>query len=586
MVEDEAAGNAFLPGKVYIPEPTPKMFAALSIGERLRIMPWMEPARRLECIIECDDAVELVRSMDVQDLYLTIKECGLHDSIELVRLMSAEQFKGSLDLECWSRDEILADNAWEWLSACGESGSDVLADKFLSLDFEFGVSLLQEVMKVYIAGEDFNPDEGIPAGSFSADGMHYSVFDCSGDRQDLSEKLLIEIFNKDHDRYFRLLSAVRDGMRLQNQEEAFRWRTGRLADIGFPDYSDALKIYTRPERKRERQTPQVFGPPDGSAPPSFALARHDGFSVIPDNAALMISRLDEKTLSSIAVQAAMLINRILVADKADPGELANILNAIEKARGCISIGLEDKGQISESLISTTPMLDIFRTGYTRTLDLQERALRIINEHPLISGDRKALRLDETARETISALLQPRPMMFRGASNPGSAESGFFSSPDDIRAVSCVLDAADASAELFGSVFRIFKRDVAAMDIRGLNITSRDELTASMLTCTALANGCLGADYSSKPIPLAGLSRVLINMFRSKDGSRPVLLSEGLAGLIDKAAAAVESRRPGLGGAASNYIESCLKLLVDELAFANGGSGLNPMMISSLLINTK
>jgi hypothetical protein len=554
-----------------------KDFTALPLERRLEILPYLPPSRRRNYVLACEDSKALVEAMQPQDLFLTIKEIGLHDAAEIVGLASPEQFQNCLDLDCWNRDEIDAETSWQWLTVLSEAGLDVLMSKVGALDFEVAVALFAEHVKVHVAREDFDPDEGVPPGSFTADGTYYLTIDASPDRAELVEKMVTDLFHRDSDLYLRLLSAVRDGMSTPVQEEALRWRTARLADLGFPEYVESLKVYSRPDKKRERRDPRS-AVPKGDVPPSFAIVRHDGLSVVPLDAA---ARVDSEDAAAVAAGAAYLVNWLAVADRVDPGDVTQVRELMQKARGYVSIGLHELGGDPAKTLASTPMLDIFRAGFARAMDLAERAKKIVAEHPLIAGDKKALRLDEVSRETVSALLQPRPLLYLGAVKEGAAGTGHFSSPQDVAAVSALLDKVDASAEVFGTVLKIFKKDLLALDLRGLNLPGRDELTVSRVFNTAVAQKTLKGAFVLEPVAAGDLKKLHVLLFvRSGDAWD---IAPAAAEMVKEIMEEVERRRPDLRRPAMQFMNACLEDLRDSLAHVDFSSEVKPDFIGALII---
>ena len=552
-------------------------FLALPVARRLEVLPYLQPTKRRNFILACEDARELVEAMQVQDLFLTVKEIGLDDAAGIVSLMNVEQFRSCLDFDVWTRDEVNDDGAWRWLTVLAEAGVEALIQKVSQLDFELDIALFAAHIRVFIAKEDFDPDEGTPPGSVTADGVHYLVIEGDDDLRDLIRTTFIDLFHRDHDFYLRLLSAVRDGTSTQVTEEAFRWRTARLADLGFPDYVEALKVYARPEKRKDRPGPRA-GVPAGEVPPSFALLSHNGAPTVPLD---LLVNLDSDGAAAVAAGAAHLVNWLTVADRIDPGETEQVRAVMEKARGYVSIGLSEFGEDPAKVLVSAPMIDIFRAGYAKALDLAERAKKIVAEHPLVAGDKKAMRLDETARETVAALLQQRPLLYLGALKPSATGTGPFSSPQEIAIVGGILDRIDASAEIFGSVLKIFKRDLGSVDLKGCNVASRDDLTASRLFNTALAQKLLKGSFKLAPVPAAELKRLHDLLFTGIGAQ--IDLSPALADEATEIAALVGDRRPDLRRPAMQFVNACIEDLKEGFGHVDFTQPLKPAFISALLI---
>ncbi len=79
--------------------------------------------------------------------------------------------------------------------------------------------------------------------------------------------ILDDLYAEDAFMATRLLSAIQWEMPSELEETAHRWRTGRLADLGYPSLEEALSWFARPPREARRSPP---GPP--SRPAGFFLA--------------------------------------------------------------------------------------------------------------------------------------------------------------------------------------------------------------------------------------------------------------------------------------------------------------------------
>ena len=88
----------------------------------------------------------------------------------------------------------------------------------------------------------------------------------------------------------RLLSAMRSELDSELSETALRWRSARLADLGFPTLEEALSWFARPPRTEH---PSHAGLP--ARPPGFFVAARPGVGLF-DRAAARLSD-DERRLA-------------------------------------------------------------------------------------------------------------------------------------------------------------------------------------------------------------------------------------------------------------------------------------------------
>jgi len=311
--------------------------------------------------------------------------------------------------------------------------------------------------------------------------------------------------------------------------------------------------------------------------PTFALLRHDGHSAV---ALDLIKKLNPEEARSVAAAAAYLVNRIIVADEINPGDSESVSAVMDKVRGYLGIGLDELGGDQAQTVATVPLVDIFRTGYGKVLDLADYARKIVDVHPLVTGDRKALRLDDLTRETICALLAQPPALHLAAVREGANGNGQFSSPADVEAVRGVLMQADASAEIFGTALKVFKKDLSAIDIKGLNVGSRDDLTTVRLFNTSICNKLLFDEYKTSAIPSGEMPRMRSLLFpEAGNGIFSEKVGAIRVALADQAGAA----RTELKAPALIFIDRCLLVLKDDLGFLGEAVTPNPEFIGALLI---
>jgi len=209
-------------------------------------------------------------------------------------------------------------------------------------------------------------------------------------------------------------------------------------------------------------------------------------------------------------------------------------------------------------------MEIFRIGYSKILDLSERAKNLVAVHPLVSDSKNFSRLDPVSSGTLKALMLKKPMFFTGAADQLRTDTDNFLSIDDISAVSRVLDEIDASAELFGFAFKIFKKDILALDPDKLNVESHDAISAMMIANTVIANMSFSGKHSPVPINESLLPNLKSLLF-STDGKGGLVLNDQALKIIGELSDKVAERRKHLRSAAHEYLKKCLEELMDRLA---------------------
>jgi hypothetical protein len=429
-----------------VKEPRDKPLAPSELRAARAALAAARGRRRLDVVLESRDPQALVRALPADELYLIIRDVGLGDAASLVQLASPEQFEVFLDLAAWSRGAFDPRRALPWLRAA-RAGAHLepkaaarWARKLAGIDREVLFLVLRDTLHVHDLEAD--PDPEIESDRFmrTPEGKYVVEFRVEGVEYMAVRGILDDLYAEDAFQATRLLSAIRWELPTELEESALRWRTARLADLGWPALDEALSWFARPPRGPV----QPPGPP--GRPPGFFLAALARGSLL-DRAA---ARLAPERLEAVEAQIVTAANAVLVADAVDPGDLDAVRGAFETARAYLELGLEklagaDEVRAAEAL-GTSPVKRVFQEGFGRVLELSWRAERILAR---AGAD---TRLGSPLDEALAALAGKRPRYFPGIEAPraewGTAaaaahEPRHFRSSEDLARTEDALLAAEA-----------------------------------------------------------------------------------------------------------------------------------------------
>ena len=402
--------------------------------------------KRLDVILDARDPQALVRALPPDELYLVVREVGLADAAPIVQLASADQFKVFLDLAAWSREAIEPRRVLPWLRAA-RAGANLepkaaarWSRKLATLDRELLFLVLRDTLRIHDLEQD--PDPEIASDRFmrTPEGKFVVEFLVDGAEYAAVRGVLDDLYADDPFAATRLLSSIRWDLPSELEESELRWRTGRLADLGFPSAEEAASWFARPPR-----TP---------AHPPGAPARAGGFFLATlDRGALLdraVARLSPDDRDVVEPQIFQAANAVLVADAVDPGDPDRVRAAFESARGWLELGLErlaggDAARAAE-VLAETPVKRVFQEGFGRVLELVWRARKIRER----AGEET--RLGSPLDEALAALAARRPRYFPGVEAPRAAwgtveaaafEPREFRSSEDLARTDDALLAAEA-----------------------------------------------------------------------------------------------------------------------------------------------
>jgi hypothetical protein len=480
--------------------------------------------RRLDLLLYGPNPTALVRALPADDLYFTIREIGLGDAVELVQLASAEQFRTFLDLEAWQRGELQPRKALPWLRAAraGSADSPLAAARWRAklrrLDPEVLELALRDAIRLHALDDD--PDPHLESDRFmrTPEGKYIVEFVVDGAEYMAIRGILDDLYAEDPFQATRLLSAIQWELPSELNDSALRWRTGRLADLGYPSLDEALSWFARP-------APRPAAPAGAPARPAgFWLERLGTGSLLARAAA----RLAPAAREHLELELVTAANAVLVADAVDTGDLDAVRSAMEGARAFVEMGLEVEAGADEAraaeILATTAVKAVFQRGFGRVLELRWRAERLLEAGA--AGTRETPLLDPPLGEAVSALAARRPVYFPGLAEPrqawGTIAAGAFE-PRPFRSSAEVARTAEALGMAEG---------LAALGAR-LGLAPQGPRAAlaprlSALYLTALANERLGRSFAPAPIPAAEVRAAASAL---ADLTDPRLEAEGDAGRL-------------------------------------------------------
>jgi hypothetical protein len=309
---------------------------------------------------------QVVPRLPEAELCFTVKAVGLESASWLLELATPEQIVASLDLDAWTGPDPDVAKLDAWLEAMAAISDDALHRALSALDPELLVLYIGARVAVFQKPDD---DEGWdpPEGSRTLDGQFHLAALRDGD--DLAGILhtLDLLFQRDYWTYFRLLQGGIWELPTENAEWALRWRTGRLRDLGFPDFDEAMALYRYLAPEERGAAPE--GPPALHVPewhlPVWIPALPEG----ADSAHLLFRTLarlapEERRAAFFAFVA--VANKLAVADRMELSDAETTPRAVEKAAIWISRGLEhvasENSLDAETVLRRATLERLFRVG--------------------------------------------------------------------------------------------------------------------------------------------------------------------------------------------------------------------------------
>jgi hypothetical protein len=457
--------------------------------------------RRADALLEEPDAAKLVPQLPIQELYYAIKEVGIADAQELVALASPEQVRGFVDLDAWERDHLDEARMREWMNALVEAGPGRLKAAVEALDAEAVALFIQRQARVY----DLTLDEPLPEepeGHFYPTPDRFFLLDVlvGGEEGKAFDRMLDWLYRADLEFARRVVMSAKWELPSDLEEHAYRWRTGRMSDLGYVDFYEALSIY------------RYLDPASVKVDEGTAQAVSAGHGEVPDAAHALPAQLAgavdtgsffARALGTILIEAEierlqhllmLLVNKAMAADLVEPGDVERAQKTLDQTVGYLGIGLEylSRGDLQRAAqaLRSVALERVFRVGVSLTLQLRKLAQTLAG--PKGAG---VVLLDAPYDALVDGLRRPRPQL----------EGRPFHTLEDIRKAATTLEEIAQMAPYAFSLLGLTPQTLA--EAVSASTTRAADVKLGTLVRTWAANVLLDRPPSPAPLHPRDLKRL-------------------------------------------------------------------------------
>ncbi|MFN0245681.1 MAG: DUF6178 family protein [Kofleriaceae bacterium] len=524
--------------------------------------------RKIDALLSADDANAAVASLSPNEVFELVHEVGFEDAQPLLELATPAQFQGCIDLDGWAKDEVEIAPLRPWLVALMEVGFEKLGEVWATLDTELRALILQKQCRIWDVSLGEEPEEDNER-AIMATPDRFFMLELPEDEESarVLQQLVEDLYRADLIMARHTIMAARSEPPAELEEMSYRWRAGRLADLGYVDFYDALDLFRQLDADSVvigEGTQDKLLDEDSARMPLVIAEEVIGRNFL----ARAIGAIDDATDSErVEAALAVLVNKVLAAARAKPGQNEVMRRGALYATATLSLGLEtvargDLGRAKQALL-TVGLQRLFRVGYTVTLKLA-RLAQALAARSLTAGS--------PVRELVAGLCSPRPLFARIADDPPGTGMRPFESQGDVRRVGELLTALTLRVALVEGL----GVDVVAM---GQAPEPRPALDDHIRT--ALARAVVG-----KPLRGEALSQAELTELRDKGMT---------GGTLTKAAriAGDDAIRARLGAAQLQTSSALLGTLVDawldDLETILGGItdvAIDPRFVEGVLVEVR
>ncbi|MDB4957733.1 MAG: hypothetical protein JWO36_5302 [Myxococcales bacterium] len=525
--------------------------------------------RRIEALLANDDAAGAVAALSPNEVFELVHEVGFQDAQDLIELATPAQLQGCFDLDAWNKDQLEVASLKPWLTALIETGFEKVAQVWGALDDELRALILQRTVYVYdlTLGEEPAEDNDEPIMT-TPDRFFMLELRGDDDTQRIIMRLVEDLYRGDPDLARLTIMSARSEPPAELEEVSYRWRSARLADLGYVDFYEALDLF------RPLPADQVHvGEGSQDRPMIEETSTRLPLTIVEEVVgrsflARAMAAIDE-TQEAERIEGALmiLVNKVLAAGRAKPGQGEVLRRGALYATATLSLGLEtvargDLGQAVEALRSIS-LHRLFRVGYTVTQKLAKLAGALAPR----SGA-----AGTPARELIAGLCSPRPLFSTAADTP---------SMPGLRPLESIEDLRRAGEILAGLTVRIAIVEGLGVNVLAMSQAPEPRPLLDDHIRTALARAVIGGELRGE-----ALSQTELTALR-KQGFSGERLTEAAR------KAGHDAIRARLGATQLSASEALLAKLVDgwldDLERILGGirdAEVDPRFVEGVLVEVK
>lgn len=531
-------------------------------------------AQRVEALLARDDAAEAVAALTATELHELVLAVGLDEAGPLLTLATPAQIQGCLDFETWDTERADLVRARPWLAALAELGFEKVGAVWAGLDPEWRALYVKEHAIIYdlYGGEDPDHDAAYledpdPPPVWTTPDQAFAVRVLGGaDAARLTIAILDDLYRADLALARHTLLAARSEPAAELEEQSYRWRSGRLADLGYVDFHEALELFAP-------LTPEQYL---ADAPAAPRLVDDEPVTSLPVAVAEKIvarsflarawDRVATAEHERLELGLVVLVNKVLAAARVRPGDPQAMALAADYATATVALGLETvaRGDLDRAaaLLPAASLTRLHRVGYTVTQQLARVARGLAP---------RALTADETSAAVVAALAAPRPWMARALDDPPRPGVRPFESPADLR----------RAAELLAALaLRIAIAEALGVALAAMKDVPEPRPALDDHVRTALARLVAGGALSASALSLAEATAARAAL--DARGADP-FVPPALAAL--EAALAARGGHGGLGTRLARLVDHWLAEIADALApldLANPDS-FDPRFVGGVMI---
>lgn len=357
------------------------------------------PILDFDKILEQKNSKKMIGAINPQVLYFSLKNKGLDDSLDVLPLISKEQFIKIFDYDVWQHDEISTEKVFSWLNLYKKIEVKQMLTRYQELDEEYQIATLAPYVKAYTEEEYEKMGEAQQDSLYAFPGneIYFSV----GGLDKKTHESVVDFFEiaGEHDIEYAasLLSHLTYMPPRESSFAMSQFRKARLEEDGFVSFEESRSFFQALNTKAFKA--KLDSLPEASCQHKQTdLVLQDDSKSFLDQVLCYSKEHYPEEAEKVQKSFLLLVNALTTAVGVESDSLSDIKHLLKITHGTVSFSLEVLAHKNISygayLLSKECYLkDLFRFAVSYLNDIKRDFLKKLATHQVIDAKKYLSDLD-------------------------------------------------------------------------------------------------------------------------------------------------------------------------------------------------
>jgi len=332
-------------------------------------------------ILNTENAQETIQGLPPQVLFRSLAEQGVSDCLEVLPLISQEQFVAILDYDAWTDGELQHRKAFQWLQQFREADRGQIFSRFRSLEEEYQIALFGPYLRV-VDPEDYDMLSSVEQDrleSFPGGALYYEIKSEDNEIRQFFADFLEVGMGEDMEYVMSVFTHA--GYMPPNEQETLisQFRTARIEEDGFVPFNESLAIFQRVDISAfQKKWNDSTSATETKLPAVTHVSAVSFLDLVMD---LAEKELTSEELHLIRNRHVYLANAMCSACRVEVGDSASLAKILEQIWSMNSLSLEFLAQsdpaLAVKILNEEHPKHLFQVAFSLVGDIRIKALNVM-----------------------------------------------------------------------------------------------------------------------------------------------------------------------------------------------------------------